>query len=176
MEVDNNKFYEHLLGRCKQAPEQLGSLDFDEELFTRFMYNLSGQVVGYQTYNWRADKLKHNDARGRYFTWLTKTAPKQSMLGLMGLESLRWGETLYLVEGQFEQATANAYGLNCLAVLCNNPKHLKNWVASYPGKVVALCQDDSAGRDLANTAHDSVLLPKDTDELTKDEVLSITAL
>jgi hypothetical protein len=166
----NREFLDHLYSRCKQDPEKLGVVDHDLELFTRFIYNLSGQIVGYQAYNWRADKRPKNDVTGRYWTWLTKNDKKSTMIGAMGLEHIKWGEALYLVEGQFEQATAAAYGLNCVAVLTNNPKHLKNWVFSYPGEVVSLCQDDQAGRKLANLADRAVMLPKDLDEMTREEV------
>jgi hypothetical protein len=165
----NSEYYQHLFSRCKQDPEQLGVVDYHNEIFTRFIYNRSGQVVGYQAYNWLADKKPRNDATGRYWTWLTKI-DGITKLGLMGLEHVRWGETLYLVEGQFEQATAAAYGLNCVAVLTNNPKPLKNWIFSYPGLVVALCQDDQAGRKLANLADRAVMLHKDLDEMSKEEV------
>lgn len=169
----NSEFVKHLTSRCKQDPEKLGAVDHDLELFTRYIYNLSGQIVGYQAYNWQADKKPRNDVNGRYWTWLSKPDDKTTAIGVMGLEHVRWGEALYLVEGQFEQATAAAYGLNCVAVLTNNPKHLKNWLFSYPGKVVALCQDDTAGHKLANLADRSVMLPKDLDEMSKEEVLSL---
>jgi hypothetical protein len=168
--TDQSPFRQHLQHRCKAPAEQLGVVDTDNQLFTRFIYNLSGQVVGYQAYNWRADKKPKNDVTGRYWTWLTKTDTKTTMMGIMGLEHARWGETLYLVEGQFEQATAVAYGLNCVAVLTNNPRHLKNWFSCYPGPVVALCQDDAAGRKLANLADRAVMLPADLDELDQEQV------
>lgn len=166
-------FLSHLQSRCGQDPHALGIVDLEKELFTRYIYNLSGQIVGYQAYNWKADKRPKNDITGRYWTWLSKPDGKTTKVGIMGLEHLRWGEPLYLVEGQFEQAVAVSYGLNCLAVLTNNPKHLKNWLYSYPGQVTALCQDDAAGRKLASIADASVLLPKDLDELSRDEALNL---
>jgi hypothetical protein len=172
-ELNLTEFLTHLHHRCKQPAEHLGVVDAEQELFTRYIYNLSGQVVGYQAYNWRADKKPKKDVTGRYWTWLSKTDGKTTALGVMGLEHVRWGETLYLVEGQFEQATAAAYGLNCVAVLTNNPKHLRNWVAAYPAPVVALCQDDAAGRKLANLADRAVMLPRDLDELNQEQVLCL---
>jgi hypothetical protein len=171
----NSKFVKHLTARCKQDPESLGVVDHDNQLFTRFIYNLSGKVVGYQAYNWRADKKPRNDISGRYWTWLSKPDSKTTAIGIMGLEHVRWGEALYLVEGQFEQATGAAYGLNCVAVLTNNPKHLKNWLACYPGPVVALCQDDAAGRKLANLADRAIILPQDLDELSREQVLTLVS-
>lgn len=166
-------FYNHLYNRCKQAPEGLGVVDYDNEMFVRYIYNFSGQIVGYQRYNWKAGKTKSNAAEGRYFTWLTKYDGKHSALGLLGVETIKYGDTLYFVEGQFEQATADAYDLNCVAVLCNNPKQLKSWIRAYPGKTVALCQNDAAGMKLKNLTSDFIVLPKDLDEMTKEEVLKL---
>jgi hypothetical protein len=162
-------FIKHLTSRCKQDPFKLGIVDQDSQLFTRFIYNLSRQIVGYQTYNWLADKKPKNDITGRYWTWLTKT-DSYTKTGILGLENIKYGDPLFLVEGQFEQATAVSYGLNCVAVLTNNPKHLRNWLYCYPSTVIALYQNDLPGTKLANLADKKIGLPKDLDEMTKTEV------
>lgn len=167
-----SSFLNHLWHRCKQNPESLGVIDHENELYTRLMYNLCGQLVGYQRYNWKATKEKKNQETGRYYTYFTKGF-KSISISLMGFEHLKYGETLYLVEGMFEQATANAYGVNCLAVLSNNPQHLKNWLYTYPGKIIALCQNDPAGKVLQKMADSAIMLPQDVDELSKQELLNL---
>jgi hypothetical protein len=165
-------FLEHLTSRCKACPVVYGQVDEESELFTRIIYNLSGKIVGYQQYNWKADKKVSNDSKGRYWTYLSKQ-DKVTALGLVGVESFVWGLPVYLVEGQFEQATAQSYGLtNVVAVLCNNPKPLRNWIYVYPGTVTALCQNDPAGKKLAVVAGGRALhLSKDLDEYTEEEFL-----
>jgi hypothetical protein len=160
-----NEFYVHLCDRTKGFPEVYGIIDYENELYTRLLYNLSGQIVGYQQYNWREGKEKRNDSRGRYWTFLSKTEHKLTRIGICGIEMLRPLEPIYLVEGSFEQITARQYGINALAVLSNHPKHLKNWVYSQPVPVIALCQNDSAGRKLASCADSAIYLPCDLDEL-----------
>lgn len=153
----------------------LGVVDTENEIFTRHIWNHTGQLVGYQSYNWRAEKKVSNDPKGRYWTWLTKTSPEKGyrMFGMIGSDLITYGDTLYLVEGQFEQATAYAYGLNCVAMLCNNPKHLIPWLYAYPGKIIALAQNDKAGLKLGNIADKMIILPRDLDEMTKPEVMTL---
>ncbi len=164
-------FLNHLTERCKGPPEDFGNLDHDKELFTRYLYNLSKQTVGYQQYNWKGDKKTRNRG-GRYYTYLSGTCP-QAQIGLMGLDNIRYGETLYLVEGMFEQITGTRYGINCVAVLCNNPKHAKEWLRIYPGKIVHLAQPGPIGLDMPSLTDEIVQLSKDLDEYTLEEFNSL---
>lgn len=162
-------FESHLFQRCKSDADKYGIVDCENELFTRYLFNLSGQIVGYQKYNHRAEKVaKNHPSLGRYFTYLT-----DGKIACAGLDNIECSKPLYLVEGIFEQITATEYGLNCIAVLCNSPKHLRNFLACWPHRVVALCQDDSAGLKLRNLADDFIVLPQDLDDMNREDVIRL---
>jgi DNA primase len=164
-----SEFLQHLWSRCKGDPNEFGFIDRVNELYTRFIYNTSGQIVGYQKYNHRADKNKRNSpSEGRYFTYFG-----EGKTGCMGIENITPNLPLYIVEGMFEQITATQYSLNCVAVLGNHPKHLRNYFACYPHNIIALCQDDKAGHMLGKLADKSIILPYDLDDMTIDEVIKL---
>jgi len=139
-------------------------VDYDQEIVTFPLWNLSGQWVGYQTYRWDKEKVRQGDPREmRYFTYL----PKQA-LGVYGLQYLRDGYTgpICLVEGIWVAIVGVAHGLPCVAVLGNNPKQLRNWLYSLPNKIIPLCQPDDAGRKLANMApNNAIMLDGDLDDV-----------
>lgn len=140
-------------------------VDFKNQLVYKYLYNLSGQLVGYQKYNWRGSKTKSNNIDGKYYTYITKES-KNTKLVVMGLENVDITKTLYVVEGMFELLWAQKYGVNCVAVLTNNPKPLKNWFNTLPCKTVALCQNDAAGLKLRNLCDTYCVLSKDLDEFS----------
>jgi hypothetical protein len=170
MEHYESDFIKHLTSRCANTePSLYGTVDKDNELFTRMIYNLSKLPIGYQQYNWRGGKKSKVKSEARYYTYVSANCPQASNV-FMGMDMLRWGEPLFLVEGSFEQIHASTrFGLNCMAVLCNSPKHLKPWLFAYPNKIIGLCQPGEAGVKLANVCDFSVQLTSDLDEYTDDE-------
>lgn len=123
------------------------AVDEEERVATFFLYNLSGQIVGYQQYRPDADKVKNNHpTEGRYFTYRNKDT-----LGVWGVESLHLTpHVVFLTEGIFDAARLTERGYSALAALTNNPtKDLRNWLSMLNRKVVAVCDNDSAGRRLA---------------------------
>ncbi len=145
-------FLEHLEDRSfgigMQADGKYYYVDMENEVVTFPIWNLSGQMLGYQEYKWLKPKTHGNCPRDqKYYTYL----PKQ-VLGVYGLDQLpeNYLGTIYLVEGAWEVIYGGVFGLPCVAVLGNNPKQLKNWITSIPNRVVSLCQPDSAGKKLAN--------------------------
>lgn len=155
-------FLIHLSNR-KLVRDNSVVVDFKNQLVYKYLYNLSGQLVGYQKYNWRGSKTKSNKGDGKYYTYITKES-KNTKLAVMGLECVDITKTLYIVEGMFELLWAQNYRLNCVAVLTNNPKPLKNWFNTLPCKTVALCQNDAAGLKLKNLCDTHYVLSKDLDE------------
>jgi len=123
------------------------AVDEEERVATFFLYNLSGQIVGYQQYRPDADKVKNNHPTGgRYFTYRNKDT-----LGVWGVESLYLTpHVLFVTEGIFDAARLTERGFSAVAALSNNPtKDFKNWLSFLNRKVVAVCDNDSAGRRLA---------------------------
>lgn len=161
------KFYQHLQERTKVlTPEDHGLIDLENEVFTKPLWSLSGAMVGFQQYNWRAPKKLQKGMKPpelRYFTYVSS-----GKLALMGLDTLDRYKPVYVVEGMFEYLTGLSYGLNIVAVLTNNPKHLKEQLSFYD--TIALCQNDSAGFKLRNVCKSGIVLPTDLDEMPEEEI------
>jgi DNA primase len=118
------------------------------------LYNLSGQVVGYQQYRPEGEKKPQNNPKeGKYFTYRRKDT-----LAVWGVESLALNsKVIFLTEGVFDACRLTKLGGTALAVLTNNPSpDLRNWLRMLNRKVVAVCDNDTAGKKLAKFGDESV--------------------
>lgn len=144
---------EHLKSRHLNLELHRPVLDETNRVVTFYLWNLSGQLVGIQQY--RPDGLKtqsNNPREGKYFTYR-----KQPTVAVWGVESLHFGGTIFLCEGVFDACRLTERGCSALAVLSNNPgQDLKNWLDCLGRKVVAVCDNDDAGRRLAKYGHQVV--------------------
>lgn len=117
---------------------------------TVLLWNLSGQLVGYQTWNSGSPKPDN------YFSCGSNL--------LYGLEQLNYDDrVLYLVEGIFDAAALHRLGKNAAAVMTCNPKHLREQLMLLPFYKIALCDGDVAGRQLGKYAHEVIVLPAGQD-------------
>jgi hypothetical protein len=118
------------------------------------LWNLSGQMVGYQQYRPLASKEKNNDPRvGRYFTRL-----KDRKVGVWGLESWSLSNTLFVCEGLFDAAAVTSLGFSAVAVFGNTVcASTARWfsVLRTSRPLVALVDSDSVGDQLARYCHRS---------------------
>ena len=133
---------------------------------TFFLWNLSGQLTGYQVY--RPDGAKHGFKDPREAKYFSYVSPLQN--AVWGLETVHWDDkVLFLTEGIFDAARLHYHGLP--AVLANNPVHLTGWLMAMPSLKVACVQGDAAGRKLAKFGDVSVMLPdySDVGDLTEEE-------
>jgi hypothetical protein len=117
---------------------------------TLYLWNLSGQLVGYQQYNPYGDKKlcgsKVNaKANGKYFTYR-----KQPTVAVWGLESLYQSSgVVYITEGVWDACRLTELGETALATLGNDPpRDYGNWLEMLGRPVVAVCDNDAAGRKL----------------------------
>ena len=135
-------------------------LNQDLEVVTFLLYNLSGQIVGFQQYRPNGSKSKKNDPReGRYFTFHRKQT-----VAVFGVESLHLTpDVVFVTEGIFDAARLTNRGVSALAVLSNNPNQdCKNFLKSLGRKIVVVCDNDIAGKQLANCG-DVAIFTKDKD-------------
>jgi hypothetical protein len=137
---------------------------------TFLLYNLSGQIVGYQHYRPKAkDKgVKNNPKLGRYYTYLPK-----GTIGVFGLECLDSSDrTIFIVEGIFKAAVLHRLGFNAIAVLTANPKPLGAFFRALRGRysVIAIGDADKAGSELVRIVGKGVCSPLDLDEMTDSEI------
>lgn len=166
-------FIKHLIDRGYH--NKLHSwVDMRKELITFPLWNLSGQLIGYQQYNWKATKDKRSKEDGRYWTYNAK-----ENIAVYGLDTIDWSKPLYLVEGVWDAITVQNTGRNCIAVLTNNPKHLRNWLSCLPVKIIAICEGDENGEGykLARYGDSAIYLkvgkdPNSMGEAAMDELLS----
>lgn len=151
----------HLLTRFLN-PDKYSGVTVTPEVTTLSLWNLSGQMVGYQSYNPSQPKVHKNSKVGpltaKYYTYASS-----GQLAVWGLETVRWGDVLFLTEGVFDAARLHWHGLPAIAVISNDPKHLRNWLRMYPGVTVAAVQGDDAGRKLRKYAKRAVQLPEGED-------------
>jgi DNA primase len=119
------------------------------------LWNISGQLTGYQQYKYLAPKKGKNPKELKYFT---------RGKGVWGLQYLNTKlSTMYVVEGVFDAVRLHNLGLNCIAVLGNSPKPLKTWLNTLSYKTIAVCDGDRAGRALSKCADTSICLPEGED-------------
>lgn len=138
---------QHLKNRHLNVELHRPMVDEVERVATFLLYNLSGQVVGYQQYRPEGEKKPSNNPKlGKYYTYR-----KQPTLAVWGVESLHLSpNVVFVCEGLFDAARLTQKGASALAVLSNNPSpDLRNWLTCLNRKVVAVCDNDSAGRKLA---------------------------
>lgn len=147
-------------------------LDEENHVATFPLWNLSGQMVGYQQYRPLASKDRQNDPReSRYFTFR-----KQPTLCLFGVETLHLTpNVVFLTEGVFDACRLTERGVSALAVLsCDQNKELRAWLRSLNRLVVAVCDNDAAGRKLAKFGDVAVTMEShDLGDATAQEVTQL---
>lgn len=146
--------------RARHVDTDLHYVWVDEaERVARFpLWNLSGQMVGYQAYRPDAGKVKKNDEKGRYYTNRgEKLVPKHSKtVTVWGLESWYRSTALFVTEGIFDAARLTELGMSAVAVLSNDPStSTKNWLlcVRQMRPVVAVCDPGKDEHKLAKVGH-----------------------
>lgn len=149
-------------------------IDKDNNIATFILYNLSGQLVGYQRYNPNGDKKDHtNSLAAKYFTYVTRESSTTPKLAVWGTENIQSNNpNLFITEGIFDAAKIHAAGHPVIAVLGNNPKILQSWLKSLNKHIIAILDSDDAGKKLAKLADESYTVPegyKDLGDMTQEQ-------
>lgn len=169
-----NYLKDHLLERNMDPSLYRVNYDTENGVITFFLYNLSGQLVGYQKYNPSATKQKNNHpTECRYYTYLPKHTD-----GVFGLDILNKSvRDIYVVEGIFKAATLHRLGYNSIAVLGNSPKRLKPWfkIMRQTWNLIGIGDSDKGGKLLVNAVGKGFQTEKDLDELSDFYINSILA-
>jgi DNA primase len=139
-------------------------VDEEERTATFLFYSLSGKLVGYQQHRPDSGKtpMKLGPKYARYFTYR-----KQPTHGVFGMESLYQSKRpVFLTEGVFDACRLTSQGQAALAVCCNDPtRDFGNWLLSLGRKVVAVADNDAAGRKLAKFGHYAEYCPEPGQDL-----------
>lgn len=123
------------------------------------LWNLMGQLVGYQQYRPDASKAQKNDPKeGRYYTFCSKQGGRGAVTA-WGLETVDRSRPLLLCEGVFDACRLHKAGVPALALLGSDPVHLREWLGLFSQPLVSVVQGDSAGQKLAKYGGTGVYLP-----------------
>lgn len=143
--------WQHLQKRNLNSNLHTVWVNEEEGVATFPLFNLSGQLKGYQQYRPEQFKDQRNDPKGKYWTFIPEPGVR-----LWGFESWSLTDTLFLVEGIFDAAKITYLGFSALAALSNdvdiNTKNFLQLTRRYR-KVVAICDSDNSGLKLAKHAH-----------------------
>lgn len=162
----------HLIGRGLDPKDYKCYVDSYENIVTFLLYNLSGQIVGYQRYNPSKDKKRNNDPVDcRYYTYLPKEVD-----GLFGLDKINKNiKEIYVVEGIFKAAKLHKLGYNAIAVLTSTPKRLKTLIrilrAIY--NIIAIGDNDNGGNQLIKIVGKGFNSPIDLDEMMDYDIVEM---
>ena len=162
---------EHLQSRYFNPALYSGAI-VDVDRLTVLIWNLVGQLVGYQVY--RPDCSKNhlfNPRDQRYFTFVSRFGGTTPALAVWGLETLLPYSPVFICEGIFDACRLHWFGIPAIAALTSDPKHLRSWLACLPNRKIAVCDGDVAGRKLAKYGDASIMLPDGADigSLTSSE-------
>ena len=136
---------------------------FGEGVVVFGLWNLMGQLVGYQQYRPHASKTQRNDPKeGRYYTFCSKEGGRGSVTA-WGLETVRPGNPILLCEGIFDACRLHKAGITALALLGSDPVHLREWLGLFSQPLVSVVQGDEAGKKLAKYAGTGLQLPQGHD-------------
>lgn len=174
----------HLLTRGVDPDKTQVIIDEETGFATFLLWNASGQLVGYQRYNPTGSKdinghPKSKDDRdaAKYFTWIADEGAGKK-IAVWGLETLllgdgQWPEYFFIAEGVFDIIKVHNAGYPGIAVMTNNPQHLVSWFQALPSRIIAICDNDKAGRMLSRVADEFITVPdpyKDLGDMPQDEV------
>jgi DNA primase len=158
---------EHL--KSRHLDISLHRVFIEGETATFPIYNLLGEFTGFQQYRPSGfKKVPNNPREGKYFT---------RGKGFWGLESWSFTNTIFIVEGLFDAARLTQRRISALAVLsCDPSKEIKDQLRliRMQRPVVALCDNDSAGKRLGRLAHRSYTMLDDVGSASEEELISIT--
>lgn len=135
---------QHLRDRGVDPEKTEVIMDAENGMATFILYNLSGQLVGYQRYNPRGYKKDHdNTMTAKYYTYVTKEDNKTPKMAVWGVDNIDKDlPYLFITEGIFDAIKVKNAGYPVVAVLSNNPKHLKPWFAILHKRIIAIIQND----------------------------------
>lgn len=174
---------QHLLNRDVNFDEDCVYINEKLNTATFLLWNLSKQLIGYQHYNPGGPKGKRANTKDvdvrdlKYQSRITKigTTP---MLAVYGLETYDpKSEYLFVVEGIFDAIKLHRLGLPAIAVIANDPIHLREWLSTLPQKIIVISDRDEneAGNKLLSYGDLSYTVPAPFGDLGDMELVDVYA-
>lgn len=146
-------------------------VDEEDEVATFLLWNLSGQVVGFQQYRpFVYEKNTNNPREARYFT-----ITKPGTVAVWGCEHLNLSpDVVFVTEGIFDAVRFHKYGYSAIATLGSSPNNdTVQWLRSLGRTVVAVLDSDNAGKKLSKVGHISFTSTSDPGDATEEEIRKI---
>ena len=143
----------HLKGRGVDTNKTRVIIDEETGDTFFFLYNLTGQMVGYQKYNPAYPKKGQKDLGDakitKYYNWVGDEQDGKK-IAVWGLESYDIkSKYLFITEGIFDIARVHEAGYPGVAVLCNDPNpQLAFWLKTLPQTKIVIYDNDIPGRKL----------------------------
>lgn len=145
------------------------------EVATILLYNLSGQIIGYQRYNPSFPSTMPGDGKQavlrdrRYYNYISP-----GMIGLFGIESYDVNcSCVFVTEGVFDACRLTNRGACAIAMLTNSPSSsMKNFLTCLGKPLIAICDNDKAGMRLRSVGNHFEIVQggKDLGECSEDYV------
>lgn len=156
---------EHLASRHVRKENYSVYVDEEERVATFLLWNLSGQLVGFQQYRPDSDDKSTTTRKSRYFPFFPGGR------GVFGIETMSYSREIFLVEGIFDAVRLHNEGKTAIAVLCNDPFFLDDWLWTTQRPTIAVCDPGREGMKLGKHCHEAVYLSKcDLGDMTDEEV------
>lgn len=127
----------HLKDRHLELDQYNGIFISEENQLACFLlWNLSGQICGYQQYRPLETKEKKNNPReGRYYTSV-HGKKYEKPLAIWGLETLNYRQDILVItEGIFDACRFHNYQIPAVALLNSSWKPARNWLLSINRKI-----------------------------------------
>ena len=148
-------------------------VDHEENTAYFVLYNLSGQIVGFQRYNPEGHKLRGKyykdikeygevvEGKLRYKTSVTRENPDRNVpyIAVYGMHTLDDRPFVFVVEGVFDAVKLESLGMPVIALLANNPKRFRNFFYVLNKQVIVWRDADKASLQLKSIADFSVIAP-----------------
>lgn len=146
MEYSNNFLVEHI--RSRYFNTDIHEYWLGRGVVSFPIWNLSGQLVGFQQYRPNASKkIFNNPYEGKYFTRL-----REGKVGVWGLESWRFSNSLFICEGIFDACKISYLGYSAIAIFSFNVNpSTARWlnILKRTRHTIAICDSDSSGIKMA---------------------------
>lgn len=168
---ENIDIKSHLLNRGLNPNTKGVFIDEESGEATFFMYNLSGQLVGYMKYNPNYPKAAGLGEKGKYYSYVGKEGDKHKM-AVWGLQTYDPNSKfLFVCEGIFDAVKVHNAGYPAIAVLGNDPVPIKGWLKTLNQTIIVIADNDAAGRRLNKFGdyYFTVPLGKDLGDLSQEQ-------
>lgn len=176
---------QHLEDRGLDVSKTRVIVDEETDVAVFLLFNLSGELVGYQNYNRNAEKstsvvskmLKTADITRKNLKELMKyyTRVRQDQKGVTvwGLETLETdSKILFVTEGIFDAIKIHNAGYPCIATLTNaGSPEIKTFLRMIPQTIISVYDNDESGLKLKSLGDLSFTVPspaKDLGELDQN--------